>query len=176
MPPLSGPRRRAHAQDVGAEGIYGAHSRSLALSGTQYPSDPSKALAEWMQRASQAQGEFVKSLGNAMGCLPAGDGQAPSGALGEAAGRAAEMQARMMRMFGSMQARGLDKMADVGQLAALMMPNVCNWGAYKTAVGNNGRISIPEAERRALGLSDGDLVQVIVVPISGSQRKREVKE
>lgn len=148
------------------------------MSGNQYQSEPAKAMADWMQRASHAQTEFVKSLGNAMGCLPgaADKAQAATGALGEAAGKAAEMQADMLRLFGSMQARGLDKVADVGQLAALMMPNVCNWGAYKTAIGNNGRISIPEPERRALGLSDGDLVQVIVVPISDSQRKKEVKE
>lgn len=136
-------------------------------------------VAEWLERASQAQGEFVKSLGGAMGgqADAAADGaKAPAGALGEAAGRAAEMQANLLRMLGSMQARGMDKMADIGQLAALMMPNVCNWGAYKTAVGNNGRISIPEAERRALGLSDGDLVQVIVVPISKSQREQGVKQ
>ena len=137
-------------------------------------------LAEWMERASQAQGEFAKSLGGAMGLRPGEEGgsaaQAANGPLGEAAGRAAEMQASLLRMLGSMQARGLDKMADIGQLAALMMPNVCNWGAYKTTVGNNGRISIPEAERRALGLSDGDLVQVIVVPILRSQREQGVKQ
>ena len=27
-----------------------------------------------------------------------------------------------------------------------------NWGAYKTTISSNGRISIPEAERNALGL------------------------
>ena len=134
-----------------------------------------------MERASQAQGEFAKSLGGAMGLRPGEEGgggtaQAADGPLGEAASRAAEMQASLLRMLGSMQARGMDKMADIGQLAALMMPNVCNWGAYKTAVGNNGRISIPEAERRALGLSDGDLVQVIVVPILRSQREQGVKQ
>ena len=136
-------------------------------------------LAEWMARASQAQGEFAKSIGGAMGGgqADAADGaQAAAGPLAEAAGRAADMQAGLLRMLGAMQARGMDKMADIGQLAALMMPNVCNWGAYKTAVGNNGRISIPEAERRALGLSDGDLVQVIVVPISRSQREQGVKQ
>ena len=45
-----------------------------------------------------------------------------------------------------------------------MMPNFLSWGAFKTTVGSNGRISIPEAERQALSVDEGDLVQVIVIP------------
>ena len=47
-----------------------------------------------------------------------------------------------------------------------MMPNFLSWGAFKTSVGSNGRISIPEAERQALSVGEGDLVQVIVIPIN----------
>lgn len=47
------------------------------------------------------------------------------------------------------------------------------WAAFKTSIGSNGRISIPEAERSALGLKEGDLVQVIVLPVS---KRKEVKE
>ena len=43
-----------------------------------------------------------------------------------------------------------------------MMPNFLLWGAFKTTVGSNGRISIPEAERDALGIEEGDLVQIII--------------
>ena len=46
------------------------------------------------------------------------------------------------------------------------MPNFLSWGAFKTSVGSNGRISIPEAERDALSVNEGDLVQVIVIPVS----------
>ena len=46
-----------------------------------------------------------------------------------------------------------------------MMPNFLTWGAFKTNVGSNGRISIPEAERDALTVAEGDLVQIIVVPL-----------
>ncbi|MDA0756441.1 MAG: AbrB/MazE/SpoVT family DNA-binding domain-containing protein [Crenarchaeota archaeon] len=46
-----------------------------------------------------------------------------------------------------------------------MMPNFLLWGAFKTTVGSNGRISIPEAERDALGIEEGNLVQIIIVPI-----------
>ena len=47
-----------------------------------------------------------------------------------------------------------------------MMPNFLTWGAFKTTVGSNGRISIPEAERQALTVDEGDLVQVIVIPVN----------
>ena len=47
------------------------------------------------------------------------------------------------------------------------------WATFKTGIGSNGRISIPEAERSALGLGEGDLVQVIVLPVS---KKKEVKQ
>ena len=46
-----------------------------------------------------------------------------------------------------------------------MMPNFLLWGAFKTTVGSNGRISIPEAERDAPGIEEGDLVQIIITPI-----------
>jgi hypothetical protein len=36
---------------------------------------------------------------------------------------------------------------------------------FKTTVQSGGRISIPEAERQALNIGDGDLVQVIIIPI-----------
>ena len=47
-----------------------------------------------------------------------------------------------------------------------MMPNFLSWSAFKTTVGSNGRISIPEAERQALSMNEGDLVQVVVIPVS----------
>ena len=47
-----------------------------------------------------------------------------------------------------------------------MMPNFLSWSAFKTTVGSNGRISIPEAERQALSMDEGDLVQVIVIPVT----------
>lgn len=49
----------------------------------------------------------------------------------------------------------------LGSLQALT-----NTGAvFKTTVQKAGRISIPEAERTALGIKEGDLVQVMVIPI-----------
>ena len=42
---------------------------------------------------------------------------------------------------------------------------------FKTTVQSGGRISIPEAERQALDIEDGDLVQVIVIPIERRRKK-----
>ena len=47
-----------------------------------------------------------------------------------------------------------------------MMPNFLSWSAFKTTVGSNGRISIPEAERQALSMNEGDLVQVVIIPVN----------
>lgn len=41
-----------------------------------------------------------------------------------------------------------------------------NTGSFKTRVQSGGRISIPDAEREALDIEEGDIVQTIVVPVS----------
>ncbi len=46
---------------------------------------------------------------------------------------------------------------------------------FKTTVQSGGRISIPEAERNALNIADGDLVQVIVVPIERKKKGNQDK-
>jgi hypothetical protein len=38
---------------------------------------------------------------------------------------------------------------------------------FKTRVQSGGRISIPDAEREALDIGDGDIVQVVVLPLRG---------
>jgi AbrB family looped-hinge helix DNA binding protein len=44
---------------------------------------------------------------------------------------------------------------------------------FKTTVQSGGRISIPEAERIALNIEEGDLVQVIVTPILRKKKGTE---
>ena len=46
---------------------------------------------------------------------------------------------------------------------------------FKTTIQSGGRISIPEAERQALKIEDGDLVQVIVIPIERKHKNNSVK-
>jgi bifunctional DNA-binding transcriptional regulator/antitoxin component of YhaV-PrlF toxin-antitoxin module len=36
---------------------------------------------------------------------------------------------------------------------------------FKTRVQSGGRISIPDAEREALDIDEGDIVQTVVIPI-----------
>lgn len=40
---------------------------------------------------------------------------------------------------------------------------------FKTRVQSGGRISIPDAEREALDIQEGDIVQTIVVPVKQSR-------
>jgi len=44
---------------------------------------------------------------------------------------------------------------------------------FKTRVQSGGRISIPDAEREALDIEEGDIVQTIVIPV---KRKRDTNE
>src|SRR3989304_2862201 len=81
-------------------------------------------------------------------------------------------QTELMKNMSSMQNKSMETMFQIGQ----MLPSFMNWGAYKTTVSSNGRISIPEAERNALGLGEGDLVQVIVLPIAKKSKNKEVKQ
>ena len=74
-----------------------------------------------------------------------------------------------MQNMSSIQNQGMDAMFRIGQ----MLPSFMNWGAYKTTISSNGRISIPEAERNALGLGDGDLVQVIILPIAKKSKNKD---
>ena len=41
---------------------------------------------------------------------------------------------------------------------------------FKTTVQSGGRISIPEAERQALNIEEGDSVQVVLIPIDRKRR------
>ncbi|MFC6988347.1 AbrB/MazE/SpoVT family DNA-binding domain-containing protein [Haloplanus sp. GCM10025708] len=47
------------------------------------------------------------------------------------------------------------------QLGAMSMGTA----VFKTRVQSGGRISIPDAEREAVGIEEGDIVQTIVIPV-----------
>lgn len=81
-----------------------------------------------------------------------------------------ETQADFLRRMASMQFETMQGFMNVLQ-------TITNFNAiFKATVQSNGRISIPEAEREALGIEDGDLVQVIIVPLEKGRERSKVKD
>ena len=144
---------------------------SLPMSGNSNPYDPTKMFKDWIQKSGRAQTEFMKSFGSLM---TERDTQTfnPLETLKEVSDRTRQTQSNLMQNMSSMQSQGMDAMFNIGQ----MLPSFMNWGAYKTTLSSNGRISIPEAERNALGLGEGDLIQVIILPIAKNSKNKEVKK
>ena len=141
------------------------------MNGNSNPYDPTKMFKDWIQKSGRAQTEFVKSFGSLMTDQ---DTQTfnPLETLKEVSERTRQTQSNLMQNMSSMQSQGMEAMFNIGQ----MLPSFMNWGAYKTTLSSNGRISIPEAERNALGLGEGDLVQVIILPIAKNSKNKEVKK
>jgi AbrB family looped-hinge helix DNA binding protein len=140
------------------------------MNGNQNQYDPTTMFKDWIQKSGQAQSEFMKNFGMLMSNQ---NNQTfnPLETLKEVSDTARNTQSQLLQNMSSIQSKSMDTMFNLGQ----MLPSFLNWGAYKTTVGSNGRISIPEAERNALGLGEGDLVQVIVLPIAKKSKNREVK-
>ena len=138
------------------------------MSGNRNQYDPTEMFTEWIKKSGKAQTEFMKNFASMM--APQTKQFDPLETLKDISTQTADAQSNFMQNLGNMQSQGMDKMFNMAQ----MMPNFLSWGAYKTSVGSNGRISIPEAERSALGLKEGDLVQVVVLPIE-KKSKKEVK-
>lgn len=141
------------------------------MNGNQYQYDPVELFTEWIQKSGKAQAEFMKNFGSMMSTQQKQEFD-PLKTLKEISDKATETQTNFMENMASIQSKGMDRMFNIGH----MMPNFLNWGAYKTTIGSNGRISIPEAEREALGLKEGDLVQVIVLPVAKKSKNGEVKQ
>lgn len=140
------------------------------MSGNNYQYDPTEMFKEWIKKSGKAQTEFMKNFGVFMGNRVQEFN--PVEALKEITDKATETQTNVMKNFANFQSKGMDTLFNMGQI----MPNFMNWGTYKTSVGTNGRISIPEAERDALGLREGDLVQVMILPLGKKSKNKEVKK
>ncbi|MGV7226817.1 MAG: AbrB/MazE/SpoVT family DNA-binding domain-containing protein [Nitrosopumilus sp.] len=141
------------------------------MSGNQNPYDPSEMFKSWIQKSGRAQAEFMKNFGSLM-TNQSSQTFNPLETLKGVSESARQTQSNMMDSMSTMQSKSMDTMFSIGQ----MLPSFMNWGAYKTTISSNGRISIPEAERNALGLGDGDLVQVIILPIAKKSKNKEVKQ
>ena len=141
------------------------------MSGNQNLYDPSEMFKSWIQKSGRAQAEFMKNFGSLM-TNQTSQTFNPLETLKGVSESARQTQSNMMDNMSTMQSKSMDTMFNIGQ----MLPSFMNWGAYKTTISSNGRISIPEAERNALGLGDGDLVQVIILPIAKKSKNKEVKQ
>ena len=135
------------------------------MTGNNIQYNPAEMFQEWIQKGGKAQAEFMRNFASMMTPQQNFD---PLETLKAISDKTAETQTNFMDNIKSMQTQGMNKMFNISQ----MMPNFLQWGAYKTTIGTNGRISIPEAERTALGLKEGDLVQVIVLPIEKKSKRR----
>ncbi len=141
------------------------------MSGNNYQYDPTEMFKEWIQKGGRAQAEFMKNFGSLM-TNQTSQTFNPLDTLRQVSDSTKQAQSNLMQNMSSMQSKSMDTMFNIGQ----MLPSFMNWGAYKTTISSNGRISIPEAERNALGLGDGDLVQVIILPIAKKSKKKGVKQ
>ena len=99
--------------------------------------------------------------------MSASDSTDPVEAFKKAIEKGSEAQKNFMNQFTNMQQDAVQNYFAV--LRGLSYYNAM----FKTTVQSGGRISIPEAERQALNIEDGDLVQVIVVPIEHRRKKEE---
>ncbi len=142
------------------------------MTGNTYQYDPSEMFKEWLQKGGKAQAEFMKAFGSMMTAQP-NQNFDPLETLKEMSKKAAETQSSFLEGVKSMQEKGMENFLNLGQV----MPKFLSWGAFKTNVGSNGRISIPEAEREALGIKEGDLVQVTILPLEKKLKtKKEVEK
>lgn len=119
---------------------------------------------DWMQKSGKAQSEFMKYFSSYMENNQKSD---PLQVLKELTAKSSEAQANFANNVSSAQKNIMEQFFNFGN----MMQNFVGYGAFKTTIGSNGRISIPEAERDALRLNEGDLVQVVVVPLEKKKRQ-----
>jgi AbrB family looped-hinge helix DNA binding protein len=138
----------------------------MPMTGNTNQNDYVAMFQEWMQKGGKAQAEFMKAFCSFMENNQRFD---PLQTLKDVTSKAAEAQAGLVGSVASMQKNAMEQAFNV----ANMMQSFMGWGAFKTTVGSNGRISIPEAERDALRLNEGDLVQVMVLPLDKKKPKKE---
>ncbi len=78
--------------------------------------------------------------------------------------KATEFQQDLLKQFSTIQYNAFQNMFS-------SLQGFTNYNAmFKTNVQTGGRISIPEAERQALGIEEGDLVQVIIIPLTRKKK------
>ena len=102
--------------------------------------------------------------------MSSSDSTDPMEAYKKAMTKGSEAQKDFIRQFSNIQQDAMQN------YFAVLQSLTFNNAMLKTTVQSGGRISIPEAERQALNIEDGDLVQVIVVPIERRRKGSMQKE
>jgi hypothetical protein len=102
--------------------------------------------------------------------MSSSDSTDPVEAFKKAISKGSEAQKDFIRQFSNIQQDAMQN------YFAVLQSLTFNNAMFKTTVQSGGRISIPEAERQALNIEDGDLVQVIVVPIERRRKGSMQKE
>src|SRR5687767_7638971 len=102
--------------------------------------------------------------------MSSSDSTDPVEAFKKAITKGSEAQKDFVRQFSNIQQDAMQNYFAV--LQSLTFHNA----KFKTTVQSRGMISIPEAEKQALNIEDGDLVQVIVVPIEPRRKGSIQKE
>ncbi len=81
----------------------------------------------------------------------------------QASEQALEQQQEMMKQLfagGGMPSMDMNQLGAMSQMAT-----------FKTRVQSGGRISIPDAEREALDIEEGDIVQAVVLPVKRTSQE-----
>jgi uncharacterized protein (UPF0333 family) len=102
--------------------------------------------------------------------MSSSDSTDPMEGFKKAVSKGSEAQKDFIRQFSNIQQDAMQN------YFAVLQSLTFNNAMFKTTVQSGGRISIPEAERQALNIEDGDLVQVIVVPIERRRKGSMQKE
>lgn len=128
------------------------------MAGNTDQNNYAEMFQEWVQKGGKAQSEFIKALCSYMESNQKFD---PLQTIKELTAKTTQAQQSFLSNVAALQKNAMEQFFNMGN----MMQSFAGYGAFKTTVGSNGRISIPEAERDALKINEGDLVQVVIFPL-----------
>jgi hypothetical protein len=75
---------------------------------------------------------------------------------------AVETQQELFEQFVQASSAGMSDASPLSRIGKMGMGSA----VFKTRVQSGGRISIPDAEREALDIDEGDIVQTVVIPLT----------